>query len=820
MSWTSQRLAVSGRGVIMASVVWVWGLGVATTGWGAVDFVHQVVPILRTHCGKCHTGDQLKGGFSLNDRASLMEGGESGVVVKVGDAMGSRLLEVVVSEDPDDRMPPKGERLSAAEVAVLTAWVNDGAVWDEGFSFKPTAYDPPLKPRRPELPVAVDGRDHPIDRLIDTYLADKQLPRPEPLEDTVFLRRVGLDLVGLLPPPDDVERFLADPSPDRRAAVIESLLSGKVAYAEHWLTFWNDLLRNDYAGTGYIDGGRRQISAWLYEALLSNMPFDQFARELIAPPTDESRGFIGGIKWRGEVSAGQTVEVQFAQSVAQTFLGLNMKCASCHDSFTDRWKLDEAYGLAAIFSERELEIARCDKGTGRMAAASWIFPEIGQIDAAAPQPERLKQLAGLMTHRENGRFTRTIVNRLWHRLMGRGIVHPVDAMQSEPWHEDLLDFLAEHLVDSGYDLKKTLTLIATSQAYQSRAQVVPAETSEKSPVYAGPRAKRLTAEQFVDAIWQLTGTAPTRFDAPFTRGAAGAAGAPGESGPALSAQWIWGASARDGASPPAGEVITLQRDFDVAGPITRAVAVMTCDNEFKLVVNGQEVSRSENWEQMAVVDLTGALQPGANRLTVVAKNAGAGPNPAGLFFEARFVLAEGAGMSVVSDAGWRWRAGVDEARAGGALWEPAVVVPALDAWSQVAGAQAPGLLAAGMKNESRMIRAVLMNSDPLMRALGRPNREQIVSMRPHDLTTLEAMDLSNGSILAGALERGAQRWVGRVWPDADALIRQLYLSALSRPPTAAELDLLRPVLSAPFSEQAVQDVLWALCMTPEFQLVR
>ena len=164
----------------------------------------------------------------------------------------------------------------------------------------------------------------------------------------------------------------------------------------------------------------------------------------------------------------------------------------------------------------------------------------------------------------------------------------------------------------------------------------------------------------------------------------------------------------------------------MAGPITRAVAVMTCDNEFKLVVNGQEVSRSENWEQMAVVDLTGALQPGANRLTVVAKNAGAGPNPAGLFFEARFVLAEGAGMSVVSDAGWRWRAGVDEARAGGALWEPAVVVPALDAWSQVAGAQAPGLLAAGMKNESRMIRAVLMNSDPLMRALGPPQRQPIV----------------------------------------------------------------------------------------------
>ena len=90
-----------------------------------------------------------------------------------------------------------------------------------------------------------------------------------------------------------------------------------------------------------------------------------------------------------------------------------------------------------------LKIARCDKETGAVAQAAWIFPELGQVKADAPQPERLKQLAALMTHpEENGRFTRTIVNRLWHRLMGRGIVHPVDAMQTEPWSADLLDFLA------------------------------------------------------------------------------------------------------------------------------------------------------------------------------------------------------------------------------------------------------------------------------------------------------------------------------------------------------------------------------------------
>src|SRR5688500_10794708 len=150
-----------------------------------------------------------------------------------------------------------------------------------------------------------------------------------------------------------------------------------------------------------------------------------------------------------------------------------------------------------------------------MAQAAWLYPELGQVDAQAPQPERLKQLATLMTHRENGRFTRTIVNRLWHRLMGRGIVHPVDAMQTEPWSADLLDYLAEHLAGHNYDLKQTLELIATSAAYQARVEAVADESGEY--VFRGPRAKRLTAEQFVDAVWQLTQTAPTKFDAQVIR---------------------------------------------------------------------------------------------------------------------------------------------------------------------------------------------------------------------------------------------------------------------------------------------------------------
>ena len=797
-------------GVVGAVWISVVAAGGAARVEGAVDFDHQVVPILKKKCVECHAGEAKKGGFSLNDRAGLLEGSENGKVVTPGQAAASRLIQVVTSSDPDEQMPPKGERLTPEEVAVLRAWIDEGAAWTDGFAFQRPAYEPPLKPRRPELSAAVDGREHPVDRLIDAYLATHGLPRPQPVDDATFLRRVSLDLTGLLPAPEAVEAYLADATPGKRTALVETLLGDDVAYAEHWLTFWNDLLRNDYAGTGYIDGGRRQISAWLYDALRTNLPYDRLARELIAPPTDESRGFIGGIKWRGEVSAGQTVEIQFAQSVAQTFLGLNMKCASCHDSFVDRWKLDEAYGLAAIFSERDLEIARCDKGTGRMAQASWIFPELGQIDAAAPQPERLRQLAGLMTHRENGRFTRTIVNRLWHRLMGRGIVHPVDAMQSEPWHPDLLDYLAEHLVDHGYDLKRTLALIATSQAYQSRAQVVTTPAEEAAARFAGPRAKRLTAEQFVDAIWQLTGTAPKKFDAPVKRG-----GNHPTAGDPLTATWIWGDSARDGAVPPSGERLVFRRTIDVAGPVARAFAAVTADNDFRLRVNGVEVAHSENWEQVTLADLGPALRPGANELVLEAGNGGAGPNPAGVFFEARVRHDDGSVMAVVSDAAWTW-----EPAAGGTAARPVTVVPALEAWAQAVGAQAPPMLADALHGQTRMVRAALMNSDLLMRALGRPNREQIVSMRPNDLTTLEAIDLSNGRILAEALAQGAARLAARPWPDGAALVRHLYLSAVSRPPTDGELAVLAPALKAPVAPQAVEDVLWALCMTPEFQLVR
>ena len=783
-----------------------------------VDFSHQIVPILREHCGECHTGDKKKGSFSMNDRASLLVGGESGKAVIPGNAARSPLITAITSKDPDKQMPPKGARLPPEKVKLLREWIDAGAPWEEGFAFKKPAYEPPLKPRRPELPKVIAGRSNPIDRILDADLAKRKAATPKPIDDATFARRVHLDLVGLLPEPEVLAKFLADKSPDKRAQLVRSLLANDTAYAEYWLTFWNDLLRNDYSGTGFITSGRKQITKWLYRALIENRPYDQFARELIAY-TPESEGFAAGIKWRGDVSAGATTEILFAQSVGQSFLGINLKCASCHDSLIDRWKLEECYGLAAIYATGKMEIHRCDKPVGKTAQASWLFPELGQVDAKASQPERLRQLAALMTHPENGRFTRTIVNRLWHRLMGRGVVHPTDAMQTEPWSHDLLDYLAVHLADSKFDLKKTLELIATSAAYQSHAQIMGKDTDEHGYSYAGPRAKRLTAEQFVDAVWQITGSAPTRFDAQVVRGKASAEVV---SEMKLTAQWIW--SHADAGNAKAGETFVARKRFTLKSAPVRAGAVATADNEFKLYVNGTLAASGDNWENPEAIPLETRLKAGANEFVLVAKNGGADPNPAGVILEARIKFSDGTTETIATDTTWETLKSPPDAKGkfksapetGGA----AVAVPNSALWNVKVGKQLATQLAQAATSTQPMVRASLLKADFFMRALGRPNREQIVSVRPNELNTLEAIDLNNGQTLATRLEQGASRVLAKQWPNGDALATWLYQYALARIPTSAELTLAREILGEKPTSQGVQDLLWAVLMLPEFQLVR
>jgi mono/diheme cytochrome c family protein len=609
-----------------------------------IDFAHEIVPLIKARCAECHTNGKHQGSLSLDTRQAMLRA----KVAVPGKSEASELVKRITSRDADERMPPKGERLSEREVALIRAWIDQGLPWQEGFTFAAGSYVPPLKPRRPVLPLARQGRDHPIDRILDAYYTSRQLTPPAPLDDVAFIRRVYLDVIGQLPAPGELDAFLKDADPAKRARLIRRLLDDRRAYADHWLTFWNDLLRNDYQGTGYIDGGRKQITTWLYQSLQDNKPYDQFVRELISPTLD-SEGFIKGIKWRGKVNASQVPELQFSQNVSQVFFGINMKCASCHDSFIDTWKLDDAYSLAAVIAEQPLEIHRCDKPQGRKAAPRFLWPELGRIDATQPRARRLEQLARLVTHPDNGRFQRTIANRLWQRFFGRGIVHPVDVMANKPWSEDLLDYLGTYLADHGYDMKQMIEHITRSQAYQSRPIVLREEMPAESYVYRGPEMKRMTAEQFLDAVWQITGTAPTKPVAP-------------------------------------------------------------------------------------------------------------------------------------------------------------IALPSFSATTPI---------------ERQHVRAALVKADALMRSLGRPNREQVVTTRPDQLTTLQALDLSNGRILAETLGRGAAN-LRKENPRATAeqLIERLYLRALCRRPTSAELVAGREVLGASVSPESLADLLWAVFMLPEFQMIR
>ena len=775
---------------------------VASAATAAVDFSHQVVPILKQHCGECHLGDKKKGGFSMNTKVDLIKGSENGEVYIAGKADRSLLIEVLLSTDKDKQMPPKGARVPADQIAILKQWINEGVSWEEGFTFGKSSYEPPLKPRRPTLPApSAADRTHPIDRIIDAYLLSHKKPIPAAAELATLQRRMHLDLIGILP-----GEGASPQSP-------EQLLARDVDYAEHWLSFWNDLLRNDYVGTGYIDGGRKPISTWLYHSLVTNKPFDQFARELLSP-TPESEGFIFGIKWRGNVNASQVREVQFAQSISQVFLGINMKCASCHDSFIDRWKLDEAYSLAAVYADAPMEVFRCDKPTGRKAQAAWIFPELGSINASAAKPERLKQLAALMTHPDNGRFTRTIANRLWHRLMGHGIVHPVDAMHTEPWSADLLDYLATYLSDNGYDLKKLLLHITTSKAYQSQTSTAPAEQASAHFVYSGPIARRLTAEQFLDAVWTLTGTHPATAHPSVIRGK------PDPKAKAT-AQWIW--SSPDTTAPD-NAAITLRKVFKLDENPSRGVAIVTADNAYELYVNNRQVIADDNLATVESASISNLLKKGNNTITLITRNGGKRPNPAAAFFEAKITLASGKVVSIASDATWEWNAKLPvlERKALKPLtegWQPAALASNQSIWASQTETGIRSAIAQASGASAAPVRASLVISDLLQRSLGRPNREQIVSVRPDNLTTLEAIDLANGSILADLLKRGAST-VANQYPQPDALIQHVFAMALSRQPSPSELTAAISILPSKPEHQAVEDLLWSILVLPEFQFVR
>ncbi len=381
-------------------------------------------------------------------------------------------------------------------------------------------------PPPPKVPES-DISDNEIDRFLAADWAARGLTPPPLCDDGTFARRVYLDLVGMPTDEAQLARFLAEAAggdePARQAArarLVDRLLSDEVGYAEHWISYWNDMLRNDEQTRS-----REPITTWLYHALRDNLPYDTFVASLLNPQGPGApTGFVKGIDKWAVTEASQSPPVQAAQNVGQVFLGTALKCASCHDHFlNDEWKLETFYGFASFFSDKNLQITRCARPRDKYAPPVFIFPELGEVPPDASLDERLEAVSRMVTSPRNPRFARSFVNRLWHRFTGRGFIEPIDDFRTDTpaHHPELLDWLAYDFMHHDFDVKHTMKKMLMSRTCQSaiheqsdvtgprkRTEAHAAADPADGPRFLGPRIRRLTAEQLLDTLSVVTGDSP------------------------------------------------------------------------------------------------------------------------------------------------------------------------------------------------------------------------------------------------------------------------------------------------------------------------
>jgi hypothetical protein len=436
-----------------------------------VDFATSIHPVLETRCAPCHSGAKPAGDFSVESRERILR------AIKPFLSAESELLRRIKTGE----MPAAGGKLTDSQIADFEHWINEGANWTSTTPKEPSEWVSPIKPRAVALP------DSPASNPIDKFLTRND----DVIDDALFIRRATLDIWGMVPSAEATKKFIADKDPQKREQLVDSLLSDNKKYAENWISFWNDLLRNDQ-GVNYA-GTRKSITPWLLTALKNNVPFNEMAFALLNPvKPDDPDGFLIGVNWRGDINASQTAFMQASQNSAQVFLGVNLKCASCHDSFINKYKLKQSYALAAMFADTsDLELVRCDAKTGKHTGPEFLFPEVAVKPASDSLADRRKAAALSFTSPENGRFSRTLVNRYWQRLFGRGIVANVDDMDAKPSNPDVLDWLANDFTQHNYDLKYLIRLMMTSRNYAFPA--------------GRENLRRLTAEQFADSISEITG---------------------------------------------------------------------------------------------------------------------------------------------------------------------------------------------------------------------------------------------------------------------------------------------------------------------------
>ena len=336
----------------------------------AVDFARDIQPILEDNCWKCHGEKKQRGGLRLDTKAAALAGADFGAipVILPGDSEGSRLMQVIATDDEDERMPPRGAPLDADEIATIERWIESGASWPDseagdGFFIEHWAYTAPVDAPLPEPEGAGWARNE-VDRFVLQRLEEEGLrPSPEASRETL-LRRLSLDITGLPPSLEERERFLADDSEHAYEALVDRLFDSP-HYGERMARAWLDLAR--YADTnGYEKDSRRSIwryRDWVIEAYNRDLGFDQFtieqlAGDLLPDPTLEQR-IATGFHRNTMVNAEGGVDpeefrvaavMDRVNTTGSVWLGTTLACAQCHTHKYDPFSHQDYYRLFAYFN--------------------------------------------------------------------------------------------------------------------------------------------------------------------------------------------------------------------------------------------------------------------------------------------------------------------------------------------------------------------------------------------------------------------------------------------------------------------------------------
>lgn len=353
-----------------------------------------------------------------------------------------------------------------------------------------------------------------IDEIVFKKLRDLGIPPSEVCDDSTFIRRVTVDLTGKLPTLEETQAFLADSDPQKREKLVDRLLTS-TDYADYFANKWSAVLRNKRQQPQHTRG-TYAFHAWIRDAIYQNMPYDQFVRSIIAASGEVSEH--PPVVWYRSVNQ---IHEQ-VEDTAQLFLGLRIQCARCHHHPFERWSQSDYFGFQAFFSR----VGRKNGVNGLNAndepriyhnrgVAQAQNPRDGQqlpptgLGGAplelSPDEDPRHKLVDWMAAPDNPFFAPALVNRYWKHMFNRGLVDPEDDMRvtNPASNPELLDRMAKHFIDSGFDMRNLLRTIATSKTYQLRSEPNDYNVNDKQN-FSRYYPKRLNAEVLLDAINQVT----------------------------------------------------------------------------------------------------------------------------------------------------------------------------------------------------------------------------------------------------------------------------------------------------------------------------